>query len=185
MINTFHLMCARSASSDLHRWLENFASLLASKLISVCFLIIFWCFRKFYSFRLSFSSFFQNFEFFVIFYRIQTGQKSLGIKKIWQPNQDRKILCWNSLWYPILKNKSSFIHFENLTNTCHLTCQVTGSKIPAFGPPRIFLHRECFASRGPSTSRQWRIANAPLVAPPQRTFDCVTAKHLNLLLFYL
>ena len=114
-------------------------------MISVCFLIIFWCFRKFYSFRLSFSSFFQNFEFFVIFYRIQTGQKSLGIKKIWQPNQDRKILCWNSLWYPILKNKSSFIHFENLTNTCHLTCQVTGSKIPAFGPPRIFLHRECFA----------------------------------------
>ena len=92
-----------------------------------------------------FQVFFQNFEFFVIFYRIQTGQKSLGIKKIWQPNQDRKILCWNSLWYPILKNKSSFIHFENLTNTCHLTCQVTGSKISAFGPPRIFLHRECFA----------------------------------------
>ena len=40
-------------------------------------------------------------------------------------------------------------------------------------------------ARGPSTSRQWRIANAPLVAPPQHTFDCVTAKHLNLLLFYL
>ena len=52
-------------------------------------------------------------KFFMILHKIQTGQNSPAIDKIWQSNQDIKILCKNPLGDAILRIKWYFVFFEH------------------------------------------------------------------------